>query len=138
MMNADVSSNRRVSALKPRTVPGTKRIRGALLPRTKPQESAMKTATASLAAIAVVALSLSAAAEQGVTGMVTAINRLNNTIAIQRTQGGTVGTNAPRTTEEFKIKDNAMIENVHAGDRVTFSTSDSGSTKTITKLDRQK
>lgn len=98
----------------------------------------MKTATASLAAIAVVALSLSAAAEQGVTGMVTAINRLNNTIAIQRTQGGTVGTNAPRTTEEFKIKDNAMIENVHAGDRVTFSTSDSGSTKTITKLDRQK
>lgn len=99
----------------------------------------MKTATASLAAIAVVALSLSAAAaEQSVTGTVTAINRLNNTIAIQRTQSGTVGTNAPRTAEEFKIKDNAMVENVHAGDRVTFSTSDSGSTKTITKLDRQK
>ena len=99
----------------------------------------MKTATTYLAAIAAIAFSLSAsAAEQGATGVVTGINRLNGTIAIQRMQSGTVGANLSGTAEEFKIKDNAMIENIHAGDRVTFSTSDSGSTKTITKLDRQK
>jgi Cu/Ag efflux protein CusF len=40
--------------------------------------------------------------------------------------------------EEFKVKDAAMIEDVHAGDRVTFSTTDSGDTKTITKIDRQR
>ena len=78
------------------------------------------------------------AAEQGTAGMVSAINRLNGTIAITRIQNGTVGANAAGAAEEFKIKDNAMIENIHAGDRVTFSTSDSGTTKTIIKLDRQK
>jgi Cu/Ag efflux protein CusF len=99
----------------------------------------MKTATTYAAAIAAIAFSLSAsAAEQGTTGTVTGINRLNGTIAIQRIQSGTVGANVSGAAEEFKIKDNAMIENIHAGDRVTFSTSDSGSSKTITKLDRQK
>ena len=78
------------------------------------------------------------AAEQGTAGMVSGINRLNGTIAITRIQNGTVGANAAGAAEEFKIKDNAMIENIHAGDRVTFSTSDSGTTKTIIKLDRQK
>ncbi|MDU6668400.1 MAG: copper-binding protein, partial [Bradyrhizobium sp.] len=54
-----------------------------------------------------------------------------------RVQNGTVGAAAAATAEEFKVKDNAMVEDVHAGDRVTFSTSD-GNTKTIIKLDRQK
>jgi Cu/Ag efflux protein CusF len=70
--------------------------------------------------------------------MVTGINRLNGTIAIQRIQTGTVGANTGGAGEEFKIKDDAMMENIHAGDRVTFSTTDSGNAKTITKLDRQK
>lgn len=99
----------------------------------------MKAATIILAGIAAVAISVSAtAAEQGATGLVTGVNRLNSTISIQRTQTGTVGANTSGTAEEFKIKDNAMVENVHAGDRVTFSTSDNGGSKTITKLDRQK
>ena len=94
----------------------------------------MKTATITLATAAVLAWSLPVlAAEQGAAG----INRLNGTIAIKRVQNGTVGAAAAATAEEFKVKDNAMVEDVHAGDRVTFSTSD-GNTKTIIKLDRQK
>ncbi|MGJ4900410.1 copper-binding protein [Bradyrhizobium sp. HKCCYLRH2060] len=77
------------------------------------------------------------AAEQGTAGMVTGINRLNGTIAIKRIPDGTVGANTAGAAQEFKIKDNAMIENIHAGDRVTFSTSDAA-TPTIVKLDRQK
>ena len=99
----------------------------------------MKTATIYVTAIAAIAFSLPAmAAEQDTTGMVTGINRLNGTIAIQRVQTGTVGANTSGTAEEFKIKDNAMMESIHAGDRVIFSTSDNGSAKTITKLDRQR
>jgi Cu/Ag efflux protein CusF len=99
----------------------------------------MRTAITLFAGVAAVAISLSAtAAEQGATGMVTGINRLNGTIAIQRIQTGTVGANTGGAGEEFKIKDDAMMEDIHAGDRVTFSTTDSGSAKTITKLDRQK
>jgi Cu/Ag efflux protein CusF len=99
----------------------------------------MRTAITLFAGVAAVAISLSAtAAEQDTAGMVTGINRLNGTIAIQRIQTGTVGANTGGAGEEFKIKDDAMMEDVHAGDRVTFSTTDSGGAKTITKLDRQK
>jgi Cu/Ag efflux protein CusF len=99
----------------------------------------MKTAITLFAGVAAVAISLSAtAAEQGTTGMVTGINRLNSTIAIQRIQTGTVGANTGGAAEEFKVKDESMMEDIHAGDRVTFSATDSGGTKTVTKLDRQK
>ncbi|BAM90036.1 conserved exported hypothetical protein [Bradyrhizobium oligotrophicum S58] len=98
----------------------------------------MKAARMTLATVAALAWSLPAlAAEQGATGVVTGINRLNGTVAIKRVQSGTVGANAS-AAEEFKVKDNAMIEEVHAGDRVTFSTADGNGTKTIIKLDRQK
>ncbi|CCD92413.1 conserved exported hypothetical protein [Bradyrhizobium sp. ORS 375] len=99
----------------------------------------MKAATITLAAVAALATALPVlAAEQGTTGVVTGINRLNGTVAIKRVQNGTVGANAPAAAEEYKVKDNAMIEEVHAGDRVTFSTSDGTGTKTIIKLDRMK
>ncbi len=98
----------------------------------------MRAATILFAGVAAVTINLSAqAADQGATGVVTFINRLNNTIALQRVQTGTVGANTGGTAEEFKVKDTAMMENVHVGDRVTFSTADSGSSKMITKLDRQ-
>ncbi|MGJ4889698.1 copper-binding protein [Bradyrhizobium sp. HKCCYLR20261] len=99
----------------------------------------MKAVGITLATMSILASGLPAlAAEQGTAGMVTSINRLNGTIAIKRVQNGTVGANAAGAAEEFKVKESAMIENIHAGDRVTFTTSDSGATKTITKLDRQK
>jgi Cu/Ag efflux protein CusF len=97
----------------------------------------MKAATITLAAVAALVSGLPAlAADQGVAGIVTGINRLNGTVAIKRVQAGTVGANA--AAEEFKVKDNAMIEEVHAGDRITFSTGDGTGAKTIIKLDRQK
>lgn len=99
----------------------------------------MRTSIAVFAGVAAIAISLSAAAaEEGTAGMVTGINRLNSTIAIRRIQTGTVGANTGGAGEEFKVKDDAMMEEIHAGDRVTFTTTDSGGAKTITKLDRQK
>jgi Cu/Ag efflux protein CusF len=79
-----------------------------------------------------------AVAQQTIEGMVTKINRLNGTIAIQQAQEGTVGANTVAAAEEFKVQDGSLLESVHAGDKVTFATVESGGVKTITKLQRQK
>lgn len=88
---------------------------------------------------AAVMICMSAAlAQQSAAGVITGINRLNGTIAIQPVQSGTVGANAAGTAEEYKVKDAAMLDTVHAGDRVSFSVAESAGAKTITRLERQK
>jgi Cu/Ag efflux protein CusF len=77
-----------------------------------------------------------ALAQQSLTGMVTTIDRLKGTITIQQTQSGTVGANTGGATEQYKIQ-GGLLNTLHAGDKVTFSASESGGTKTITKLEVQ-
>jgi Cu/Ag efflux protein CusF len=76
------------------------------------------------------------AADQNAKGMITGINRLNGTIAIEPAQEGTVGQSG--ASEQYKVQDGAMLDAVHAGDRVTFSARENGGVKTITKLEKQK
>jgi len=95
----------------------------------------MKAAKILLAGLGAATLLMSAAsAEQGMSGMITKIDRLNSTVAIQQTQSGTVGANTGGATE-FKVQDMGALESVHAGDRVTYSIGDDG--KTITKIQKQ-
>ena len=97
----------------------------------------MRTARIILATAVAVGVCMPAAmAQQTIEGMITGINRLNSTIAIQQTQSGTVGANT--AAEEFKVQDASQLESLHAGDKVTFSVAESGGVKTITKLQRQK
>ncbi len=78
-----------------------------------------------------------ALAQQSLTGTVTAIDRISGTIGIQQSQGGTVGAgNGGATLQEFKASE-GLLQNVHAGDRITFTASEIGGKKTITKIDRQ-
>jgi Cu/Ag efflux protein CusF len=100
----------------------------------------MGTARIFFASTAAIGMLASSAYADDMTGMVTQINRLNSTIAIQETQKGTVGTSAGSAVgpvQEFKAKDAAMLESVHAGDRVTFATTDLNGAKTLTKLQKQ-
>ena len=98
----------------------------------------MRLATITLAGAMTVGACMPAAmAEQATEGMITGINRLSGTVAIQQTPSGTVGANAP-ASEQFKVQDGVLLETVHAGDRVTFSVTESGGVKTITKLQRVK
>ncbi len=76
-----------------------------------------------------------AVAQQPATGTVTKIDRIHGTIAIQRTQSGTVGANAG-AAEEFKARDAALLNDVHAGDKITFFATEAGAVKTITKLEK--
>jgi len=75
-------------------------------------------------------------AEQAVTGTVTTINRISGTITIRPTLSGTVGANAGGATEQFKVHD-GLLDTLHAGDKATFSVSETGGTKTITKFEKQ-
>ena len=87
-------------------------------------------AGAMLAAIGSVAL-----AQQAVIGTVTTIDRIHGTIAIQPAQGGTVGANTGAAIEEFKAQD-GLLSTLHAGDKGTFSVTETGGTKTITKFEK--
>ncbi|MHC2626301.1 hypothetical protein ACVIW2_008333 [Bradyrhizobium huanghuaihaiense] len=85
------------------------------------------------------AMLASSALADDMTGMVTRIDRLNGTISIQQTQKGTVGASAggAGALQEYKAKDAAMLDAVHAGDRVTYSATDTNGTGTLTKLQKQ-
>ena len=97
----------------------------------------MKIAKVILAGAAVLTLMGSAAlAQQALTGTVTAIDRINRSVAIRQTQNGTVGANTGGAAEEFKVKDGLSLDDLHAGDRVSFSASETGGVKTITKFTR--
>lgn len=99
----------------------------------------MGTAKFVLAGAAVVTMLTSSAFADDMTGMITRIDRLNNTISIQQTQKGTVGGSAggAGALQQFKAKDAAMLDAVHAGDRVTYSATDTDGSGTLTKLQKQ-
>lgn len=92
-----------------------------------------------LAGAAVISMLASSALADDMTGMVTRIDRLNNTISIQEVQKGTVGGSAGGAgmMQQFRAKDAAMLDAVHAGDRVTYSATDNSGTGTLTKLQKQ-
>jgi len=97
----------------------------------------MKLAKSIIAGTALAILGSMAFAQQPLTGTVTRIDRLNGTVAIQQTQSGTVGAGSGGAAEEYKVQSGTSLDAVHAGDRVSFSATGTGGTKTITKLDRQ-
>lgn len=88
--------------------------------------------------VALVLMSSAAWAQQATTGTgtVTIIDRIHGTIAIQPAQSGTVGANTGGAATEFKLQ-GAPLEALHAGDKVTFSATETGGTKTITKIEKQ-
>jgi len=92
-----------------------------------------------LAGAAVISMLASSAFADDMTGLVTRIDRLSSTISIQETQKGTIGASAGGAggVQQYKAKDAAMLDSVHAGDRVTYSATDNNGTGTLTKLQKQ-
>jgi Cu/Ag efflux protein CusF len=104
----------------------------------KNRETAMKIAKIMLAGTAALTIIGSAAlAQQALTGTVTKVDRINRSVAIKQTQSGTVGANTGAAAEEFKAQEGLSLDTLHAGDTVTFSATETGGVKTITKLQKQ-
>jgi hypothetical protein len=92
------------------------------------------TRTVSIASAVLALIGSAAFAQEAKTGMVTQIDRLNSTVAIQHTQDGTVGAGtAGGTVKQYKVPA-ASLEALHAGDRVNFTQSGD----TITKIEKKK
>jgi hypothetical protein len=99
------------------------------------REVSMKLANWILAGSMLMVTPSATLAQQPLTGTVITIDRISGTIGIQQAQSGTVGAGSGGDTEqEYKVPEGSL-ENVHAGDRVTFSVSESGGKKTITKIE---
>jgi Cu/Ag efflux protein CusF len=97
----------------------------------------MKIAKILLAGTAALAIiSSPTLAQQALTGTLTKVDRINRTVAIQQTQAGTIGANTGGAAEEFKAQDGLPLDTVHVGDKVTFSATEKGGVKTITKLQK--
>ena len=96
----------------------------------------MRLAKMALAGSVLMVIGSVALAQQALTGTVTMVDRITGTIAIQTTQSGTVGASGGGATERFKVGD-GMLNTLHAGDKVSYSISEAGGTKTITKLEKQ-
>ena len=96
----------------------------------------MRQAKTVLAACMLTIISSAALAQQSLTGTVTTIDRINGTIGIQQTPSGTVGASAGAATEQFKVQ-GGVLEKLHAGDKVTYSVSGTGGTRTITTIEKQ-
>lgn len=95
----------------------------------------MKLTKLVLAATAIlIVVGSTAFAEDELKGQVTQVNRLNNTVAIRPIQDGTVGANIAGAEQQFKVKDGLSLEDLHAGNRITYSVTDSGGTRTVTKF----
>jgi opacity protein-like surface antigen len=84
----------------------------------------------------VVAGSAAVAQQHDQTGQVTRVNRLNNTISIRPLQNGTVGADTAGSEQEFKVKDGLSLEDLHAGNDITYSTTGSDGNMTITKFNK--
>jgi Cu/Ag efflux protein CusF len=102
-------------------------------------EASMKIAKIVLAsAAALTILSSVTLAQQAMTGTgtVTTVDRISGNIAIQQTQSGTVGANSGGVVNVFKLQ-GSSLDAWHAGDKVTFSATETGGVKTITKIEKQ-
>jgi Cu/Ag efflux protein CusF len=117
-----------------RTNPATAAHRAHSKNRRLPMKIA-KSILAGTAALAII--SSTALAQQALTGIITKIDRIKGTITIQQEQSGTIGASTGDGAEEFKAQNGLSLDAVHAGDKVSFSTAQTGGIKTITKLQKQ-
>jgi len=93
--------------------------------------------TQTIAASAIFMLICSAlSAQEAKTGMVKQIDRLNGTIAIEQPQSGTTG-GSGSTVKQYKVQ-GASLDELHAGDRVSFSTNQSSGSDIITKIEKKR
>jgi Cu/Ag efflux protein CusF len=90
------------------------------------------------AAAALAMIGTAAFAQESRTGMVTRIDRLNGTIAVQQKQDGTVGTSGGTdNVKQYKVQ-GISLEDLHAGDQVTFTATQTGGVDIISKIEKKK
>jgi Cu/Ag efflux protein CusF len=120
------------------SAPGTNPLPGPYRNEAKCREPNMKAAKAIFAGATLALLICSGAiAQQSMTGTITRVDEASGKVAIQQAQGGTVGSSSGGAAEEFKVQDGLVFNAIKPGDKVTFTVTESGGVKTITRLEKQ-
>jgi Cu/Ag efflux protein CusF len=88
-------------------------------------------------ATAVAINSSGALAQETLTGSITKVGELNGKVTIQQAQSETVGANTSGTADDFKVQDGLLFNSLQPGDKVVFTATEIGGSKTITKLQKQ-
>jgi Cu/Ag efflux protein CusF len=78
-----------------------------------------------------------ALAQQSLTGTIITVDRISGTIGIRQAQSGTVGAGGGGATEQQYKAPDGVLDKFHAGDKVTYSASETGGKKTITKIENE-
>ena len=65
------------------------------------------------------------------------VARPDRSVAIQRTQEGTVGASSG-AIDVLKVPDNISLDPVHVGDKVTYGVTEQGGVKSVTKIEKAK
>lgn len=97
----------------------------------------MKIMKPMLAVAILASLGSAASAQEARTGMITQIDRINGTIAIQQPRNGTVGATGGSTAKQYKVQ-GVSLDNLHAGDQVSYTAAQSGGVDTVTKIEKKK
>jgi Cu/Ag efflux protein CusF len=98
----------------------------------------MKTAKVIFTATTLVLLSCSTGfAQQSMTGTISKVDEAGGKISIQQTQSGTVGASSSGAADEYKVQDGLVFNAVKPGDKVSFTVTENGGAKTITRLEKQ-
>jgi Cu/Ag efflux protein CusF len=97
----------------------------------------MKLAKMVLVGAMLTVIAPTATAQQPLTGMVSTIDRISGTVGIKQTQSGAVGASTGGAIERQYEAADGLLEKLHAGDQVTFTVSESGGKKTITKIENK-
>jgi hypothetical protein len=108
----------------------------ALIADTQRRETAMKTVRLALIGAAMLAAT-AASAQQEMTGTVTMVARPDHSVAIQRTQEGTVGSGTG-AIDVLKVPDSISLDTVHVGDKVSYGVTEQGGVKSVTKIEKAK
>src|ERR1700732_5217216 len=114
---------------------GTNPSLPAWSPTLEIREGSMKLANTILAGALLAVTPALAWPQQPLTGTIVTIDRISGTIGIQQPQSGTVGAGGGGATEQQYKAPDGVLDKLHAGDKVTFTASEIGGKKTITKIE---
>ena len=95
----------------------------------------MRRAMTVSAACVLSAISTAAWTQQARTGTVTTIDRISGIVVIEAIPSGT-GDASGGGTNRYKVPSGAL-EDLHAGDRVSYTFNEAGGSKTIVKIDKK-
>jgi len=90
-----------------------------------------------LGVVTLAMFSLGALAQESSSGTISRLDPAKGTVAISQAQGGTTGSSAMSSPQEYKLQDPLLFNALKDGDRISFTVEDKDGVKAITNVKKQ-